>query len=146
MGLQRTEQPSLLDEHLVELAGRSHTEWFLVFEHGTERHWWTRFLRDGFHHVYALRWDGFNWIRFDPGLGFTDVEILPHPTPDVAGIVSTDCCAILRVTKWRERARYRVPWVLTPWTCVEQCKALLGIRAPHVLTPYQLFRHLRRSQ
>jgi len=39
--------------------------------------------------------------------------------------------------------RIRLPWVFGPWTCVEQIKALVGIRAPWVLTPRQLWKHLR---
>lgn len=137
---------SLLDADMMELANRSPVDWWLVFAEG-QGHWWQRLLRPGFGHVYALRWDGWNWICLDPALGFTDIHVLPVASPEISDVVSTECCVILRVEVWRERCRYRVPWVLAPWTCVEQIKGLLGIRATHVITPYQLFKHLsRRAQ
>ena len=42
--------------------------------------------------------------------------------------------------------RVRHPWILGLLTCVEGVKAVLGIRRPWILTPWQLARHLRRQQ
>ena len=49
----------------------------------------------------------------------------------------------VRFRALRRLERYRVPHLLAPFTCVEQIKALLGLRAWWVVTPRQLHRRVR---
>ena len=57
----------------------SPTRWYIVFCEAARRRWWDKLFRTrpGFSHVYALRWDGFNWILVNPHVAFTDVAIVP---------------------------------------------------------------------
>ena len=93
--------------------------------------WWLRLLRPGFRHCLALLNDGRRWVAVDPLAGFTDVAVLDLPADfDLPGWYP----APLR------RPAGPAPW--GPFTCVEAVKRLIGLRAPWVLTPWQLHRHL----
>jgi len=133
----------LKHDSLVDTWEQSFTDWYVVFEHGDMPYWWAKYLHPGIRHCYALRWDGFNWIAFHPKLGHTDIEILSYGSyEDIQNIlIDTDCSVIIHVKVWRESTRIRSPWP-TAVTCVEQIKALLGIRKWFLFTPYQLFNYL----
>jgi len=127
---------SLLEsQHLID---RSKIGIYLVYE-DKEPHWWSIFFKKGYKHVYAVRFDGLFWIKLDFMLGFTDVDVLCYDwhdgIKDIAGDSPTQY-----VETWRER-RYRVRLLFAPYTCVEGMKALLGISAFWVITPYQLFKY-----
>jgi hypothetical protein len=122
------------------------TAWLVIFPLRASRAappaWWVRPLRPGWRHCLACRADGEGSLviehlgshlvadRVDRPIGALVVELQesltamvllvpPLGTPDGAA--------------WR-------PFM----TCVEAVKAALGLRAWWVLTPYALFRHLRR--
>lgn len=130
---------SLIDD--LDLAGLSRCEWFVVFM-DAEPFWWNRWLRDGFKHIMALQWDGYNWLMFNPRAGCTDVAVLSWSKPDLPlDIVSDRDAVILQIVSYRDTQRIRSVIPMLP-TCVEQIKALLGIRAPFALTPWQFYRYL----
>lgn len=131
-------------QSLLDTWEKSLVDWFIVFEHSDMPWRWTKLLAPGFRHCYAVRWDGWNWIRFNPKMGHTDVEILTYGKFDsiIEIVQDTDCCAILHCRVWRETMRIRAPWP-TVATCVEQIKAILGIRKWYLWTPLQLFNYLR---
>ena len=133
----------LKQQSLVDTWDKSYIEWFIVFEHGDMPYWWAKYLHSGFRHCWALRWDGFNWIAFDPKLGHTDIEILPYGNFEDIEIISKamNLSVKIRAKVWRDSIRIRTPYP-TAVTCVEQIKALLGIRKWFLFTPYQLFNHL----
>jgi len=128
---------------LVDTWEKSFTDWYVVFEHGDMPYWWAKYLHPGIRHCWALRWDGFNWIAINPKLGHTDVSVLPYYEPsDIKNIyIDTDCSVIIHAKVWRESKRIRNPYP-TAISCVEQIKALLGIRSWSLFTPYQLFNYL----
>ena len=130
---------------LIDEANYSRIDWYVVFEQGDMRYFWSKWLKTGIRHCYALRFDGYNWIAFNPGLGHTDIEILPFGHLDTIQNVSkdTNCTVILHVKVRRNSMRIRAPWP-TAFTCVEQIKAILGIRCWYVFTAWQLFKHLRQ--
>jgi len=135
--LKRKPPESLLDHwDLVPI------DWFIVFVHGDMPWRLAKLLKPGYRHCYALRWDGFNWIGFYPHLGYTEVEILPHQTLNVFDVVAGEYSAIIHANAWQKVGKIRQPWP-TFFTCVEQIKALLGIKASFVFTPWQLFKRLR---
>ena len=136
----------LKQDSLIDTWEQSLTDWYIVFEHGDMPYWWAKYLHPGIRHCWALRWDGFNWIAFHPNLGHTDIEILPYGSyEDIENIrIDTDCSVIIHVKVWRESTRIRSLWP-TAVTCVEQIKALLGIRKWFLFTPYQLFKYLRNQ-
>jgi len=121
---------------LLDLAHKDPIDWFIVFEGVETESWWNRLLKPGYSHVYAFRWDGFNWIKVEPRIGYLDVDIMPQ-------IDVSDCSDILHTVVWREIDRIRVPWGFGAINCVETMKALLGIRAPFIWTPWQLSKYLR---
>ena len=132
-----------------ELVRRVEDAWprqqfWVVFTDG-EPHWWDWMLRRGFRHTFALVWDDAAWLLVDPTLSHVRVTILdqfsPEPPTDWLRIPGA---TVLRAWPEVVKGRVRVPWILSPLTCVEGVKAVLGIRSPWILTPWQLARHLRR--
>lgn len=127
---------------LFEKMNESEVDWYVIFndiDSVDGLYWWTRWLKKGFKHCYAVRWDGFNWIAFAPYMGFTDVKILNAGENHTISDICPDS-VILHINEKRKIKRIRTALAL--FTCVEQIKALLGIRA-FVFTPYQLYEHLR---
>ncbi len=106
-----------------------------------------RFLAKGFRHCFALVRSSGRWVLIDPLSHWTDVALLAEAadgataadmvrTLNARGLAAVACSVA-------EPAR-RGSW-LAPYTCVEAVKRVLGIRAPLVLTPWQLFRFIGQS-
>lgn len=103
--------------------------------------WWLRGLRPGFRHCFVALSDGDGWIVVDPMSHRTLVrrEAVADLAPFYAGhgiiVLPTRMRAVVppRTAPWR------------PYTCVEAVKRILGVRAPWVLTPWQLYRHLEKE-
>lgn len=122
------------------------TRWYLVFCDGGERlWWWDAFTRPGYRHVFALRWDGWNWLLFDPSGQYTDVAIIAAASEDALGRLVPPGATVLEVEAFRRRDRIRGRWWIGPMTCVEQIKALLGLPVGWIFTPWQLFRYLSEA-
>ena len=124
-------------------------DWYIVFGYSQEQYWWSRILKDGFDHCWAIRWDGTSWLVYHPALGTADVYTLDkhgyNEQTDLPEIVQfTEYVAILYVKINRDRGRVRIPWIFAPSTCVEAIKYLLGIRSFWTNTPYQLYKYLRK--
>lgn len=131
-------------ESLLDVADQTYVEWYLVFCESDRLYWWNRFLKRGYTHVYAVRWDGYNWISVSPNIGCLGVEILPCIDPDPKNLFQTTKCSdILHINVWIQLNRSRSLWP-TQFTCVEIVKALIGVRAWHVFTPWQLHKYLVR--
>lgn len=111
----------------------------LVFCHETEIAW-LRWLKPGFRHVFVALPVAGGWITLDPLS--TRLEVAFHPLP-----ADTDLAAWFRA---RGHCVLAVPVLpplpaqamLAPFTCVTVAKRVLGVRAPLVQTPWQLYRHL----
>jgi hypothetical protein len=101
---------------------------------------WLRLLRPGFRHCFALLARPSGWVVYNPLSHFTEVEVLANGTSE-------------ELSRWFRSQGYRVvaceaaepmpvpaPW--RPYTCVEAIKRVLGLRAPWVFTPWQLYRRL----
>lgn len=127
---------------LVDTIGRHPVDWFLVYSDMDDaRHWLARLLKRGHQHVLALRRDGALWIAIHPHFSFVDVQLIRNdltPWQLYPGRVIQHVTA-MRVNRWNSGALH-----VGPLTCVTVVKALLGIRAWHIVTPWQLFRHCRR--
>lgn len=119
-------------------------DWHVCFNEGDRPSWMDRWQKPGFHHVYAARWDGAQWIVFQPNLATFEIRA-------VRLLQSHHKARILKgksvyVTAAPPTTRNRVPWFLGPVTCVEFVKHLLGIRAWWILTPWQLYRYLESGK
>ena len=101
---------------------------------------WLRMLKPGFRHCYALIEDRGQWLMYEPASHQTRIERIGRaPLGEVlrwldASDTTFVCCR--QLTAPLRMAPIR------PFTCVEAVKRVLGIHAPWVLTPWQLFRHL----
>ncbi|MEO1940247.1 MAG: hypothetical protein ABGX60_00065 [Candidatus Thioglobus sp.] len=136
----------LKQQALIDTWDQSFIDWFVVFEQGDMQYWWAKYLQPGFRHCYAVRWDGFNWIGYYPHLGHTDIDVLNFGKYDsiLNVVANTDCSAILYLKVWRDSKRIRAPWP-TVSTCVEQVKAILGVRKWFLFTAWQLFNYLEKQ-
>jgi len=132
---------SLLEsQHLI---GLTKAKYYFIYEDDGTRYWFTRFLKKGFKHVTAIKFNGLFWIKMDLSLGWTDFDVLPYDRYDTIHNVTEhmDFTHIQYVEAYM-KPRYRVRSLFAPWTCVEAMKSLIGIRACFVTTPYQLFKYI----
>lgn len=127
-------------------AASSPTRWYLVFCEAATRHWWDHLFRTpvGFSHVYGLRWDGWNWLLYNPHSAYTDVAIVDATEETALARLVDAGATVLEVQAFRQE-RVRGRWWAGPMTCVEQVKALLGIPVGWIFTPWQLYRYLTRE-
>ena len=102
---------------------------------------WLRILRPGFRHVFVAVNDGKHWITFDPLSHRTEVAVQPVGADfDLASHYRRKGLRIVEVTPKPVRPH---PAPIAICTCVEAAKRLLGIHDAFILTPWQLYRHVR---
>ncbi len=103
---------------------------------------WLGCLRAGFRHCFVALRDGSTWLACDPLLDRIELSVLPVPADfDLAGFyVGRGHTVLCGLTK---PGLPRRSFGIAPLTCVAVVKRLLGVRAPWVLTPWQLCQHLR---
>jgi hypothetical protein len=103
---------------------------------------WLDCLRAGFRHCFVALRDGGTWLICDPLKDRIELSALPIPADfDLPSFYADrGHTVLLGQTK---PALPRRPLSIAPLTCVTVAKRLLGVRAPWVLTPWQLCRHLR---
>ncbi len=114
---------------------------YVVFTGKTDIRW-LRFLRKNYRHCFVIMNDGHRWISVDPLSSYTDILVY-HVPPD------------FDFPAWMEKRGYAVvkakidrPHASAPFgifTCVEAVKRVLGIHKRRIITPYQLYRHLKKS-
>ncbi len=104
---------------------------------------WQRLLSPGYQHVWACRAASESQtLAINHAGSLLQVEIVEMPiSAFLADRQATQTAWIMAV---EASAAPPVAGLRGPLTCVEVVKALLGIRAPFVLTPRQLARHLVR--
>ena len=125
------------------VAGTAPTLRAWVVFRGDAEQWWLRLLRPGFRHCFAILNDGRHWVIVDPLSPFTDVAVLDQPAAfDLPGWFRGQGMAVSAAPVRRGLTR-PAPWA--PFTCVEAVKRVLGLHAPGVLTPWQLYRRLTRA-
>lgn len=104
--------------------------------HGMFRRW----LRWGFRHVFVVVLREGYWIALDGRAGLPSLQVVAGQGFDLIGYYRRQHgFTVLGICA--PRIRPRTPFVLG--TCVGAAKRLLGIRSPWVLTPYQLYLHLK---
>ena len=123
-------------------AGPAPRAWpraWIVFCDNTELAW-LRLLRPGFRYCFAVLHDGQRWIAIDPLATRLEVTVPPLEADfDLPGWFAGRGHTVIAAAVRRDSGR---PAPLGPFTCVETCKRLLGLRARFVVTPWQLYRHL----
>ena len=112
----------------------------LVVFHGHGCHVLSRFLKPGFSHVYVAVRDGDYWISIDMRAGIPVIEAVAPGGFDLAVFYREQGFTVVET---RQRTTVpRLPFAIA--NCVGFSKALLCIRAPFAVTPYGLYKHLRR--
>ena len=115
----------------------------LVVFHNEGAHILDPLLRRGFKHCFCAIQDknGF-WIRFDPLAGCPEIDVAGGYEAELAEFWRGHGFTVVETTRGKE-------WPRGPFTnanCVGLVKVILNIRAPGVLTPWQLHRYLTRSK
>lgn len=124
----------------------------LYYNSGND-HWWNRFLKKGFEHCAMITHDGYEYTLVSHGVVNSFHQALPiMPDSDEATMikfikdtfkinsltVQKVCCTIKPVN------RLKFPVVID--SCVENTKRYLGIGKRSIMTPYQLYRHLKQYE
>lgn len=109
----------------------------MVFhDHGN--HWLRPLLKEDFKHVFAVVQTDDHWIMVDPRNGTPVIEVVAPATYDLARFYRAEGFAVVE-TERRDVGPFG-PVMLS--NCVGAVKAVIGLRAPFVFTPYQLYRRL----
>lgn len=107
---------------------------------------WLRMLRRGFRHCFVvLRQDAGDWLICDPLKDRIDAQVVQarHDLALAEAYLAAGHRVCLGWTRIGARpVRPPLPEVLT---CVAIVKRLIGLRCRHVITPFQLHRHLVSS-
>jgi hypothetical protein len=102
---------------------------------------WLRVLRRGFRHCFVLLHAGPLWLACEPLKDRIELDALELPREfDLARFYGEQGHRVLlgRCPPPSPRQRF----ALAPLTCVTVVKRLLGIHAPWVWSPWQLYAHL----
>ena len=102
---------------------------------------WLRVLRAGFRHCFVVIRDGSVWLACDPLKDRIELSVLPIPQCfDLPGFYAGRGLRVLGGATKPDLPRRG--FAIAPLTCVTVAKRLLGVRAPFVMTPWQLYRQL----
>jgi hypothetical protein len=102
---------------------------------------WLTFLRRGFRHCFVVLRAGSLWLACEPLTDRIELDALALPPGfDLAAFYAGQGHRVIQGC--RPRSRPRQAFAPAPLTCVTVVKRLLGIRAPWVWTPWQLYAHL----
>jgi len=121
----------------------------LVFRNlpdASERSWLWRLLKPGFQHVEAWRKfeNGDGWIRLEPCFEGIVTEVYPHSPAESNWVSGCHPVTTLVVRHEVPKGKLHTPFAFGPLTCVELVKAALGVYAPFVRTPWQLYKLVRK--
>lgn len=116
---------------------------WVVFSGQTEIPW-LKFLKPGFRHCYVLLNDGERWTSIDPLSNVTEISVHHHVQSDfdLPGWLRSRGNHVVAAPIHRDITK-PAPFMI--FTCVEAVKRILGIHRRRVMTPWQLYRHLKFS-
>ena len=120
----------------------------LVFHDVPHRNgWFWKLLKPGFGHVQVWIMRNDLWIQLDGCLEALFIRTHERaPWELLDGTHKAKYNPRFLPQRYTIRTgRVREPFHFGPVTCVELTKAILGIRAPLVRTPWQLYKHLTRK-
>lgn len=98
--------------------------------------WWSPILKKGIRHCKLIAPCNGQWIIYEKVAKRFDLYIVDS----LDGIIGESD----RTVKAVKVAKQRGPFMLN--TCVGHCKQILGVTNPFIITPYQLFKHLKRME
>jgi hypothetical protein len=114
---------------------------WVVFSGMTEISW-LKLLKPGFRHCYVLINDGERWVSIDPLSHMTEVSVHHHVPAefDLPGWLRSRGNKVVQASLKRD-LKSAAPVMF--FTCVEAVKRILGIHKRGIVTPWQLYRHLK---
>jgi len=133
-------EPGVADSGLGDVVHEHRPRRALVAFGGDADLKWLRLLKPGYRHCFALLESGDHWVMYNPLSNGTEVEVWPGDQEETirAWLVMSGYEVIDQTV--RPLRPYPFSWA--PYSCVEAVKRVLGLRAPRVFTPWQLYRHL----
>lgn len=132
------ETPSQGARALVAFSGRTDLKWL-------------RLLKPGYRHCFAVveapggrDGDAPRWLLYNPLSVGTQMALWPGvDAAELRAGLEAEGYTVVQ-TRVRPLGRRVLGW--RPFTCVEAVKRVLGLRAPAVLTPWQLRRYLEEYE
>ena len=116
----------------------------LVVFSGTADLRWLALLRPGFRHCFAAIESGRHWVVYNPLSHWTEIAVLENTRGDALAAWYRQHG--LTVVRWARRPPAPEPAPLGLYTCVEAVKRVLGIHAPWVITPWNLYKFLENEK
>lgn len=104
-------------------------------------HWLARLLKKGFRHCLILVQTEREWYYIDLASNYLDIQVLPIPQSFPYADWLQNESELILVESDRT---YEGQIALGLYTCVTMVKQFLGIRSPLTLTPYQLYKKLKK--
>ena len=112
----------------------------LVGFSGEARVWWLKVLKPEFRHVSVAIEDGAGgFVFYNPMLSASEIVRVVGPEKIIREKMENTGFLVVP-TKTREIPKK--PLAIRPYNCVEGVKRALGINAPWVFTPWQLYKIL----
>jgi hypothetical protein len=103
---------------------------------------WLKILKKGYRHCYVLLNDGEHWISLDPLSCHT--EIMVHhiaPEFDLSGWLALRDLTVIPAEIKPKTSQAPIGF----YSCVEAVKHVLGLHNPWIITPWQLYKKLRKG-
>lgn len=115
-------------------------EWYVVFTEAKIDHWVYNIIDRAVGHVYAVKsLNDYQWLVVQPRLNMTDIYIrLKCQYPHIKMITGPDAKIVAVTAKCTVGSRGTLNW----FNCVEQVKALIGVKSFWTITPKQLYNGL----
>lgn len=110
----------------------------LVCFQDASAHWAARFLKPGFQHVWVVVANDGVWMMLDPKMGTPVLHAITNDSFDLASFYREQGLHVVEV-ETREIEHF---WPLMLNNCVAVVKLIIGLRAPFIWTPWQLYRRL----
>ncbi|MCK5546719.1 MAG: hypothetical protein KAI27_05055 [Rhodospirillaceae bacterium] len=109
--------------------------------------WWLRALKPGFRHCAVAIDDGQGgFVFYNPLFNATELARI-NGDEQTARILLQKGGFVVVDTITSEILTHALPWweCVRPYNCVEGVKRVLGLDAPWVLTPWQLYGYLKKN-
>ena len=119
-------------------------DWYVVFTNTPGSRGYRKLLKRGFHHCYCMTKSeaGLFWIVVQPHWSHTEIDYRSAEAfPFVEDYTGSEAVVVPYGARIDPKQHCAQLGILT---CVDVVKRHLGIRAPLVFTPYQLFKYIRR--
>lgn len=130
------------------LDGYRYFEWTVVYYPRVPHYFWSAWMKQGFRHCELWRRYSYGdsvsevgWLRVTPTFEILEAEIDTNPAPPETRFLG---CTVQPVTILSRAHLVRQWFHIGPVSCVDFCKAALGINSFWVRTPWQLYKYVKR--